>query len=459
MLRFMRKYATGYLIKALFGVIILVFVFWGVGRIREGETVVAEVGPYKVSMTEYRDTYNRMRNMYRTLLKDKFDEQALNIKERAMNDLVDKHLMSIMARRLGMAVSDAEFLAYIHGIDAFKQDGKFSQTLYKEILKREGMDPKEFKKQQQMALLSTKVMNLIRDNGVFLDDKGVWSAYVKEKGKVNLFYVEIDPSLFKLRVTVDDAEADGLYEKEKGTHKGEDIYRLKYLVIDSTSGIKDDAAYLDLLKIKDMDRYAREKGLEVVDLGPMREGELYKRFQSLKIGEWLKDLRKNDIALPVRIDFRSYIFQLVDREAGKPIEKSIVVREIRERLIGEKARVMARAWAEEAVTKGVVDGRKETGFIDRSSPVIPKLGPVPKDSQGVLALSKENPIYKKPVEIGGKYYVFSFKDEMLPDTEEWKKERESFRRYLVDKSGEEVFRAVLDEAKKREKVKINWEGV
>ena len=43
MLRFMRKYATGWLVKGLFGVIIIVFIFWGVGSFRDREKVIAEV--------------------------------------------------------------------------------------------------------------------------------------------------------------------------------------------------------------------------------------------------------------------------------------------------------------------------------------------------------------------------------------------------------------------------------
>jgi peptidyl-prolyl cis-trans isomerase D len=54
MLKFMRKYATGYMVKAMFGLIIVVFVFWGVGSFRESERTIAEVGPYKISIIEYK---------------------------------------------------------------------------------------------------------------------------------------------------------------------------------------------------------------------------------------------------------------------------------------------------------------------------------------------------------------------------------------------------------------------
>ncbi|MCX5807783.1 MAG: SurA N-terminal domain-containing protein, partial [Proteobacteria bacterium] len=123
MLRFMRKYATGYLVKALFGIIIVVFMFWGVGSFRGGEKVVAEIGTHKVSIIEYQESYNRLLNFYRMLYKDRLDETVLNqlkIKEKAMDELVDKYVLLLKAKEVGLNVSDREFSEYIANIDAFK---------------------------------------------------------------------------------------------------------------------------------------------------------------------------------------------------------------------------------------------------------------------------------------------------------------------------------------------------
>jgi len=44
MLKFMRRHATGWMIKIMFSLIIIVFVFWGVGSFKEREKTVAQVG-------------------------------------------------------------------------------------------------------------------------------------------------------------------------------------------------------------------------------------------------------------------------------------------------------------------------------------------------------------------------------------------------------------------------------
>ena len=48
------------------------------------------------------------------------------------------------------------------------------------------------------------------------------------------------------------------------------MYHLKYMLIDEKSGVKDDQAYMELLKSKDMSAYGKSKGVEVVDLGMKR---------------------------------------------------------------------------------------------------------------------------------------------------------------------------------------------
>ena len=45
------------MIKGIFGLIIIVFIFWGVGGMHSGEKTVAEVGSHKVTMMEYQEAY------------------------------------------------------------------------------------------------------------------------------------------------------------------------------------------------------------------------------------------------------------------------------------------------------------------------------------------------------------------------------------------------------------------
>ncbi len=177
------------------------------------------------------------------------------------------------------------------------------------------------------------------------------------------------------------------------------------------------------MKAKDLEAYGKQKGLQVTDLGQMKEADALKKLKNLKAEEWLKGLKKGEISLPVRVDTKSYIFQVVDFEEGKLLDKTVAMKEIKDRLINEKARGFAKNSAQDLIEKKNIDSKKETGFIPRTTQAIPKIGQVPKDDLGVLTLSKESPIYNKPVEIDGTLYVFYFKNEQVPHKDEWEKNK------------------------------------
>ncbi|MCX8023264.1 MAG: SurA N-terminal domain-containing protein [Syntrophorhabdaceae bacterium] len=460
MLRFMRKYATGWLIKGLFGIIIIVFVlYFGSTNLRQTDKVVAEGGSKHITLTEYIETYNKIFNFYRSLYRDKFDEKELKLKEKTMDELVNRLLLIKKAEGMGVYVSDEEFSRYLEGIDAFKRDGKFDKAMYLQVLQKSGIDPKKFEETERTNMLISKVTSIIGDNGVNVTERDVWDDYVKEKGRVNLYYGEFDPASFKDKVTIDDKEVDALYEKEKGSFKTEAVYRLKYLVIDEKSTVKDDKAYMDLLKLKNIDEYGKKNGLEVFETGRVKIGELTKRFQNIKIEQHLKGMKKGDISLPVRDGLKSYIFMVVDLEGERPLEKADIIKELKERLVYEKAKVLAKNKAEEAIREKRLEFRNETGFIMRNSTEIPRLGQIDKGNTDLFSLTKERPIYEKPVEISGKYYVFSYKDEKQPDPQEWEKEKKAYRNYVVAKKKEEFFKKFLDDLKNKEKVKIYWKEI
>ena len=98
------------------------------------------------------EAYNRMFNFYKLLYKDKADDNTmkeLNIKEKAMDELVSKHLLLLKAKEMGVRTTDTEFNDYIANMNTFKRDGKFSQKIYLDVLKMNGLDPKKFEESEK----------------------------------------------------------------------------------------------------------------------------------------------------------------------------------------------------------------------------------------------------------------------------------------------------------------------
>lgn len=460
MLKIMRKYQRSWVIKVIFGAIIVTFVlFFGYGALSEKEKSVAVVGQYKVSEREYQEAYDKIKENYRRLFQSNLDEKTmkeLKIEDQAMDQIVNTYLLLIAADELGVAVSDGEFTDFLNSIDAFKKDGKFNEEQYLAVLRANRIDPVQFRESTRREILMRKTASIIQDTGTLSDESDVWAAYVKDKGKVKLSYALFDPSVYRDKVSINEKELLDLYEKEKSAFRGENTYRLKLLVVDEKGTLKDDVVYMDLLKGKELEAYGKEKGFQVTDLGEMKESDLIRQFKGLKITDLREMKKKGDISRLLRTaEGKSHIFQLVDMTEGKDLDKTLALAKIKDRLISEKAKTMAKAAAETAIKDKSFVVKGETGFILRSARSIEGLGEIGQDSKGVLSLSQSKTIYDNPVEIAGKYYVFSYKDEQLPDRQGWEKEKGEYAKYFMAKNRMEFFDSFLSDMKKRVKVSDN----
>ncbi len=163
MLKMMRTNAKYFYI--LFVVVILSFVFWGIGPRygNEDRSVLAEVGSYKISAQEYWRAYDNISNFYRELYKDKFDEdmrKKLNLKENVLNALVNDRLLLIAAKNNGIRISDTELNRAIESDPAFMRDGAFDLNVYQNRLRLESLTPEmyEVAKRQELAIQKMRRM-------------------------------------------------------------------------------------------------------------------------------------------------------------------------------------------------------------------------------------------------------------------------------------------------------------
>lgn len=456
MLRFFRKRATGIMVKGLFFMIIVVFIFWGIGTVGTREEVVAEVGKRKITLSEYKEEQKRLYDFFRSLYGDRFDEKTvgdLKIEERALDNLIDRSIILNLSESLGIKISGREYMDHLASVDAFKKEGVFSKERFLEVLKGLNLDPKAFEERERSSLTLEKMRGILQDLLVLPDEEMILDECRKELGFVRLAYNSFDPKDFIGRVSIDEREVDLRVEKERGLHLSPERYRLRYIILHRDSSLRDDKVYMELIKKKDMKSYANEANLKIFETALLSEKELSDTFGDIKDFSWLKDLRVNDISLPVRTDRRSYIFQLLERKGGEPLKEEEIRRMLKERIRLEKAKDYARKEALRFIESKERSFQKSTVFISRKSSDIPGLGEIPKEDLGILNLSKKEEIYGRPVEIGGKFYVFGFLEERLPD-----RIPEGFRIYAFEKIRDEAMRKFLETMRKREKIEIHLKG-
>ncbi|HMK49028.1 MAG TPA: SurA N-terminal domain-containing protein [Thermodesulfovibrionales bacterium] len=164
MLRAMRKHARYFYV--LFFIIIITFVFWGVGTVdKTGNVVnVVEVGPYKITVEEYWKAYDRIFRLYKEVYKDAFDEKMvkeMNLKEKVLDSLIDERVLLVAAKDTGITVSNEELQDSISHEPAFMQNGAFSKDVYLNRLRLSRITPEVYESLKRQELTVDKMKRLI----------------------------------------------------------------------------------------------------------------------------------------------------------------------------------------------------------------------------------------------------------------------------------------------------------
>lgn len=181
MLDVMRKHAQSWLIKGVFAIIIVVFVlFWTEpGQKGVGLEVVATVDGSKITLSEYRRSYENLMNIYRSVYREGLSEEVikmLKLREKALDSIIDSRLLLKEADNLGLNVSNAELADSISRYPAFQKENSFDKGLYLAVLKANRLTPAEFEEGQRRNLIVGKIEGLIKE-GVRVSDDEVKEAY------------------------------------------------------------------------------------------------------------------------------------------------------------------------------------------------------------------------------------------------------------------------------------------
>ncbi len=245
MLKFIRRNAEAAWVKFMFVAIVIVFIFWGMGGIVSGEKaqVVARVNNDAIAPVDFTRAYNNLLHLYQNVYKDNFKPElvkALDLKGRAVDQLIRAALLRQEANRIGLSVDDAEVRDAIVALPAFQQDGHFNKDLYMRVLRANQLTPGEFEDSQQEELLVNKLQNLIVA-GVHVSEAEVRARYDLDNEKVNLRFIKFDAPTFIPEVKLADADVQAYYEKNKETFREPDRVRLEYVLYSPDKFAKDAA--------------------------------------------------------------------------------------------------------------------------------------------------------------------------------------------------------------------------
>jgi peptidyl-prolyl cis-trans isomerase D len=227
----MRKHAGTWMIKIILGAIVVVFVFWGVGSYTSRRTGrVASVNGTIITLDDYRISYRNLVEQVRQSFGKNLNEELiemLQIRKRALDQLIDRSLMQQAAEKFKLTVSDEELAESIRNIGAFQTAGVFDNRRYINTLNSNKLVPETFEVQQRDALIIDKLQAFVSGN-IKVTDLEAEQWYIWNNTEVDIDYVMLEPQRYK-DIEPTDEEIRNYFDQHKDAYKTDPQIKVRYL--------------------------------------------------------------------------------------------------------------------------------------------------------------------------------------------------------------------------------------
>lgn len=219
MLEYIRDKSQSLGVKLAFALIILVFVFWGVGNFndRSAGTLVAVVNGDAITMREFESAYrNAEENLLRSnpgVTREQLKQQQLG--RQVLRDLVTQTLLSQEAARTGVTVTPVELRVAIGSIKSFQNEkGQFDPGVYSRILAAQHLTPAQFEQDTAREMLRKKIYDMVTAPA-WADPAEAQKRFEFLREKRDVDYIFINEADFAASIKPTDEEVAAYYESHK----------------------------------------------------------------------------------------------------------------------------------------------------------------------------------------------------------------------------------------------------
>ncbi len=236
MLGYLRRRAGSLIIKFLFGIIILVFVFfYGFDdKQDQRETTVASVGETVITVNQLMQAHKNLMEFYRNIYKENLSPEILEkmgLKETALENLIDREVLLQEAKRMKIRVGKDELRGSIIQDPLFQEDGFFSQRRYDYVLGYHGISSTDYEKDKKTEIMLQKIENMVK-TGVTVSENEVYDYYVANNEKAWIEYMVIDPEDMPFDQTVSENEIGDFYEANKEIFRKPEMAKVSCLIFE-----------------------------------------------------------------------------------------------------------------------------------------------------------------------------------------------------------------------------------
>ncbi len=231
MLQVFRNKAQSSFAIIIVAIIVLVFVFWGVGtNMLDSNQAALVVNGQEVSFTDFQQTYNNAI--------DRVSQQFGGKLPKGMSDIVKNQVISQLTRdalirqgaaKLGIVVSDEEVRKQIESMPQFQQDGKFSLPLYKKLLTNSRLTATQFENRVKREQLIRVTMQRVSSFAALADNFEVGEIYSQINEQVEVSYAVFSPQTYEKKVVVDESGLEKWFDSAKERYQSDPELDFRYI--------------------------------------------------------------------------------------------------------------------------------------------------------------------------------------------------------------------------------------
>ncbi len=316
MMERLREGVNSIAVKIILGLIILSFVFAGVGSyiVGGGANVAAKVGNVEIARGEFEQAYQNERNRMQSQLGDYFASlladpaYAESFRKSVLDRMINDVLLEQHAESLGLRISDAQIRQMILDMPQFQNNGAFDQEIYQASLRRAGFSADSFaeylrrdlvKNQLMMALqgseftlpseveLQSKLLTQTRDIrtltlplSAFAENADITAEEIQQyydenpaqftrPEQVKVAYIELSAEALKGAVDISDDEIQQYYDEHLDKYSTAEQRSVSHILVQGDDEAKAQAILDQLNAGADFAALAQEKS---EDIGSSEEG-------------------------------------------------------------------------------------------------------------------------------------------------------------------------------------------
>ena len=374
------KISKSFFFKLLVGIIILPFVFWGMGDVFRGgnQNVIATIDSNKVSTQEFVNYVNRL-NLNETQIENLSKTDLI---EQILSDYIGKKVMSFEIEKLEVVVSDNALREIIKNDKSFFKDDKFSRTEYEKFLIKSGITAPQFEaniveQEKRKQFLSSLA------GGIVIPEILIEKEFRKENQTKIIQYIDLEKYHSKNKPSQENIKE--LYERNKNVFFTE-LKSIRYAEIkpEFISGDKEynenffkqlDNIENNILDGQTFEETVKVNNLKIVEFNKInakKENEAKNKIENLPDNLFKKIY---NIKIPqspkiINIDSKYYLAEIKDEEKkNRPMNDPEVLKALNAQL-SFKEKIENNTSLAKDISLGAFDGENYKKFADDNGLIV-----------------------------------------------------------------------------------------